>query len=94
MCRWWSAGKNCTEDDDTRSVNDQTTAELDIANMVGVFIVLACFTCLAIAVDIGDRVYRRLHEVRCGPTVAFLVQPSQTQESRKSSMLCRLPASG
>ena len=77
MRRWWSAGKNCTEDDDTRSVNDKTTAELDIANMVGVFVVLAAFTCLAIAVDIGDRVYRRLHEVRCGPGVALLSRTSQ-----------------
>ncbi|XP_070199578.1 glutamate receptor ionotropic, kainate 2-like isoform X2 [Littorina saxatilis] len=56
--KWWSAGKNCTEDDDTRSVTDQTTAELDIANMVGVFIVLAAFVVLAIGVDIGERVYR------------------------------------
>nr|KAG5699186.1 hypothetical protein BaRGS_012707 [Batillaria attramentaria] len=57
--QWWSAGRNCTEDDQTRSVSEETTAELDIANMVGVFIVLATFTFVAIVVDIAERVHRR-----------------------------------
>ncbi|XP_076451148.1 glutamate receptor ionotropic, kainate 3-like [Babylonia areolata] len=59
--KWWMEGQNCSEDDDTRSVSDQTTAELEIANMVGVFIVLAAFVLLAVLVDIAKRVYRHGH---------------------------------
>ncbi|XP_005097800.1 glutamate receptor ionotropic, kainate 1 isoform X2 [Aplysia californica] len=56
--KWWSAGQNCTEDDDTRSISQKTTAELELTNMIGVFIVLGVFIVIAIIVDIGERVYR------------------------------------
>ncbi|PVD33740.1 hypothetical protein C0Q70_05000 [Pomacea canaliculata] len=55
--KWWTAGRNCTDDDDTMSSSEKTTAELNITNMVGVFIVLAAFTVLAIIVDISLRIY-------------------------------------
>ena len=43
-------------------MSDKTTAELKITNMVGVFIVLAAFTILAITVEIGDKIMTKKKE--------------------------------
>ena len=75
-----------------RSVKDQTTAVLDIANMVGVFIVLASFTILAIAVDIGERLYRWMHE-KAGVFVRPLLLINVKKNASALSSISGQPAS-
>ncbi|XP_041366451.1 glutamate receptor ionotropic, kainate 2-like [Gigantopelta aegis] len=54
--KWWAEGQNCTDDTKTRRVSDKTTAELELTNMIGVFIVLAAFVVLAVIVEITERI--------------------------------------
>ncbi|ESO97501.1 hypothetical protein LOTGIDRAFT_103976 [Lottia gigantea] len=54
--KWWSAGSNCSDEGKARSISDKTTAELQIENMFGVFLVLSGFVVLAIVWEIIDRI--------------------------------------
>ncbi|XP_050408953.1 glutamate receptor ionotropic, kainate 2 isoform X2 [Patella vulgata] len=55
--KWWAPGTNCTDDDSTISRSDKATAELQIDNMFGVFLVLAGFVVLALVCEVGDRIF-------------------------------------
>ncbi|CAG5129236.1 unnamed protein product [Candidula unifasciata] len=76
--RWWAVGRNCTGEDDTLSVGEKTTAELELTNMIGVFIVLATFIGIAIVFDIGERIYRKYKEKKKKQNNVELNTPSDT----------------
>ncbi|CAL1540123.1 unnamed protein product [Lymnaea stagnalis] len=76
--KWWSMGLNCTEKDKSRSISQKTTPELELTNMIGVFIVLAVFIVVAIIVDVGSRLYRWDKDKRKAKNNVELIESSET----------------
>ncbi|KAI8781077.1 glutamate receptor ionotropic, kainate 2 isoform X2 [Biomphalaria glabrata] len=76
--KWLETGKNCTEEDKSRSISQKTTPELELTNMIGVFIVLGVFIGVAIIVDVASRMYKWDKNTRKAKTTTELNQSCET----------------
>ncbi|KAH9518751.1 hypothetical protein Btru_006140, partial [Bulinus truncatus] len=76
--KWWETGKNCTEADRSISISQKTTPELELTNMIGVFIVLGVFIAVAIIVDVTGRLYKWDKNKRKAKTTPDMNQSCET----------------
>ncbi|XP_059145982.1 glutamate receptor ionotropic, kainate 3-like isoform X2 [Physella acuta] len=85
--KWWSTGRNCTEKDKSRSISQKTTPELELTNMIGVFIVLAVFIILAVVVDVGSRFYKFEKSKREEKTMGGSTKSVELYDSTETNVL-------